>query len=156
MPNSRHSAKKDVAEHRYAGQPMPSAAFLPRVWHSAKKSFTECNSLPSATLGKEGLCRVPVFNTWQRILHSAKSLFPVAADSGPTRRTRDAAHAQTTAAQSRGFGTLGCRACHFFEAWKSWRRIKWHQHARDGFVVPCWPLDPGDPRVRLLQSLYDC
>ena len=41
VPNSRHSAKKDVAEHRYAGQPMPSAALLPRDWHSAKKSFAE-------------------------------------------------------------------------------------------------------------------
>ena len=75
MPNSRHSVKKDVAEHRYAGQPMPSAALLPRAWHSAKKSFAECpflpkgptlgkeffaeyNSLPSAALGKEGICRV--------------------------------------------------------------------------------------------------
>ena len=29
VPNSRHSAKKDVAEHGYAGQPMPSAALLP-------------------------------------------------------------------------------------------------------------------------------
>ena len=31
VPNNRHSAKKDVTEHRYAGQPMPSAALLPRA-----------------------------------------------------------------------------------------------------------------------------
>ena len=62
---------------------MPSVVLLPRAWHSTKKSFAEslfftecpalskalfaeCNSLPSAALGKEGLCRVPDF------LHSAK------------------------------------------------------------------------------------
>ena len=76
VPNSRHTAKKDVAEHRYAGQPMSSAALLPRAWHSAKNSFVEslfftecpaeCNFSSSAALGKEGLCRVPDF------LHSAK------------------------------------------------------------------------------------
>ena len=94
MPNSRHSAKKDVAEHRYAGQPMPSAALLPRAWHSAKKSFAESfflssarhsakNSLPSAILcrvqhsAKKVFAECPIFDTRQRILHSAKSLFLV-------------------------------------------------------------------------------
>ena len=61
VPNSRHSAKKDMAEHRYVGQPMPSAERLPRAWHSAKKSFTESLFLPSAIL-----CRVR---------HSAKKVF---------------------------------------------------------------------------------
>ena len=64
VPNSRHSAKKDVAEHRYVGQPMPSAALLPRVWHSAKKSFAKCNYLPSArflTLDKEFCTRQSLF-----------------------------------------------------------------------------------------------
>ena len=83
MPNSRHSAKKDVAEHRYAGHPMPSAALLPRVWHSAKKSFAECIFLPSAIIcrvqhsAKKVFAECPIFDTRQRILHSAKSLFPV-------------------------------------------------------------------------------
>jgi len=83
VPNSRHSAKKDVVEHRYAGQPMPSAALLPRAWHSAKKSFAECPFLPSAFLcpvrhsTKKVFAECPIFNTRQRILHSAKSLFPV-------------------------------------------------------------------------------
>ena len=62
VPNTMHSVKKDVAEHRYAGQPMPSAALLPRVWHSAKKSFAECRCLPSAR-------------------HSAKNSLPSAAKS---------------------------------------------------------------------------
>ena len=62
VPNSRHSAKKDVAEHRYAGQPMPSAALLPGARHSAKKAYAECRAFAgSPTLGKEGLCRVPDF-----------------------------------------------------------------------------------------------
>ena len=94
VPNSRHSVKKDAAEYRYAWQPMPSAELLPRVWHSAKKSFAECTFLPSAwhsaknSLPSVILCRVrhsaknvfaecPIFYTRQRILHSAKSLFPV-------------------------------------------------------------------------------
>ena len=63
-----HSAKKDVAEHHYAGHPTPSAALLPRVWHSAKKSFAECSSLPA---------ECPIFDTRQSILHSAKIPFPV-------------------------------------------------------------------------------
>ena len=92
--DSRHSAKKDVAEHRYAGQPMPSAALLPRAWHSAKKSFAECPFLPSArhsaknSLPSAILCRVrhsakkvfaecPIFDTRQSSLHSAKALFLV-------------------------------------------------------------------------------
>jgi len=94
VPNSRRSAKKDVAEHRYARQPMPSAAFLPRVWHSAKKSFAECTFLPSAwhsaknSLPSAILCRVrhsvkkvfaecPIFDTRQSSLYSAKILSPV-------------------------------------------------------------------------------
>ena len=87
VPNSRRSAKKDVAEHRYARQPMPSAAFLPRVWHSAKKSFVDCIFLPSAILcrvwhsAKKVFAECPIFNTRQRILHSAKALFPVVTTS---------------------------------------------------------------------------
>ena len=94
VSNCRHSAKKDVAEHRYAGQPMLSAALLSRAWHSAKKSFAECPCLPSVrhsaknSLPSVILCRVQhsvkkvfvecsIFDTRQRILHSAKSLFPV-------------------------------------------------------------------------------
>ena len=83
VPNSRHSAKKDVAEHHYAGHPIPSAAFLPRVWHSAKKSFAECIFLPSAILcrvqhsAKKVFAECPIFDTQQRILHSAESLFSV-------------------------------------------------------------------------------
>ena len=85
VPNSRHSAKKDMAEHRYVGQPMPSAVLLPRAWHSAKKSFAESLFLPS---GSAILCRVrhsakkvfaecPIFDTRQSSLHSANALFPV-------------------------------------------------------------------------------
>ena len=61
MPNSRHSAKKDVAEHRYAGQPMPSAALLPRVWHSAKKSFAECIFCRVPGTQQRTFNRVPFF-----------------------------------------------------------------------------------------------
>ena len=78
----------------FHGQPMPSVEILPRVWHSAKKSFAECLCLPSArhsakkSLPSAILCRVqrsakkifaecPIFDTRQRNLHSAKSLFPV-------------------------------------------------------------------------------
>ena len=123
MPNSRHSAKKDVTEHRYAGQPMPSAALLPRVWHSAtehryagqpmpsaalllrvwhsaKKSFAECIFLPSVGHSAKNLCRVqhsekkvfaecPIFDTRQRILHLAKSLFPVVAFAKATNTIHD-------------------------------------------------------------------
>ena len=69
---SKHSAKKDVAEHRYAGQPMSSAALLPRAWHSANKSFAEC-----LALGEELFAECPIFDTRQRSLHSAKAVFPV-------------------------------------------------------------------------------
>ena len=99
MPNSKHSAKKDVAEHRYAGQPMPSAALLPRAGHSVKKSFAESIFLPSArhsaknSLSSAFLCRVrhsakkvfaecPIFDTRQSSLHSAKALFPVVMEVG--------------------------------------------------------------------------
>ena len=78
VPNSRHSAKKDVTKHRYAGQPMPSACafaeslalgkevlcrepFFAECAALGKELFAECNSLPSAALGKEGICRVPDF-----------------------------------------------------------------------------------------------
>ena len=80
MPNSRHSAKKDVAEHRYAGQPMPSTGLLPRAWHSAKKSFAEC---PVAIFcrvrhsAKKVFAECPIFDTQQSSLHSANALFPV-------------------------------------------------------------------------------
>ena len=83
VPNNRHSAKKDVAEHRYAGQPMPSAALLPRAWHSAKKSFAECPFLPSAILcrvrhsTKKVFVECPIFDTRQSSLYLAKALFPV-------------------------------------------------------------------------------
>ena len=55
VPNCRRSAKKAVTGRRFHGQPMPSVEILPRVWHSAKKSFAEC----------------PIFYTL------AKALFPV-------------------------------------------------------------------------------
>ena len=72
VPNSRHSAKKDVAKYRYAGQPMPSAVILPKAWHLANKSFAECPFLPTArhsaknSLPSAILCRVR---------HSAKKVF---------------------------------------------------------------------------------
>ena len=98
VPNSRHSAKKDVAEHRYVGQPMPSAVLLPRAWHSAKKSFAESLFLPSVrhsaknSLSSAILCRVrhsakkvfaecPIFDTRQSSLHLANALFPVVMSS---------------------------------------------------------------------------
>ena len=94
VPNSRHSAKKDVAEHRYAGQPIPSVVLLPRAWHSTKKSFAESlflssarhsakNSLPSAILcrvrhsAKKVFAECLIFDTRQSSLHSAKIPFPV-------------------------------------------------------------------------------
>ena len=82
VPNSKHSAKKDVAEHRYAGQPMPSATRLSRAWHSTKKSFAECPFLPSALpsarhSAKKVFVECPIFDTRQSSLHSAKIPFPV-------------------------------------------------------------------------------
>ena len=67
----------------FHGQPMPSVDILPRVWHSAKKSFAECPCLPSAILcrvqhsAKQVFAECSIFNTQQRILHSAKYLFLV-------------------------------------------------------------------------------
>ena len=106
VPNSRHSAKKDVAEHRYAGQPMPSAALLPRAWHSTNKSFAEClflpsarhsakNSLPSAIFcwvrhsAKKVFAECLIFDTRQSNFHSAKTLFPVVAVRGGVRLVLD-------------------------------------------------------------------
>ena len=77
MPNSRHSAKKAVTNT------------VSRAAYAECRDFAE-----SLALGKEVLCRVPlfaecpalgkelfaecpIFDTRQRILHSAKSLFPV-------------------------------------------------------------------------------
>ena len=70
--NSRHSAKKDVGEHRYAGQPMPSAVLLPGAWHSAKKSFAEslfCRVQFFAECGTRQRRSLPS----ARFLHSAKN-----------------------------------------------------------------------------------
>ena len=76
MPNSRHSAKKAVtavsraayAECRYFAESLAlDKEALSRVHFFVeypalgKELFAECNSLPSAALGKEGLCRVPNF-----------------------------------------------------------------------------------------------
>ena len=131
VPNSRRSAKKDVAEHRYVGQPMPSAAFLPRVWHSAKKSFAECsflpsawhsakNSLPSVILyrvrhsAKKVFAECLIFNTRQRILHSVKYLFPVVQDFFKDKRTRIGnLYPQTTSvSNSQRWSSAGVRQLH--------------------------------------------
>ena len=45
--------------------------------HSAKLLFGECNSLPSATLGKEWLAECPIFGTRQSMRHSTNFASPV-------------------------------------------------------------------------------
>jgi hypothetical protein len=73
VSSTRHSAKNDAvncvalvcrvssfAEWPTLGKIFFAECFsLPSAWHSAKREFIVCFSLPSVALGKESLCRVP-------------------------------------------------------------------------------------------------
>jgi hypothetical protein len=63
------------------GRRSSPSAFLPRVScsfrHSEKTTFPECNSSPSATLGKSGFPECPIFGTRGSDWHSGKIASPV-------------------------------------------------------------------------------